>query len=210
MSEKPYKTIEGTARGEYEDRKSRFICDIAHVETEEEALAFLEGIKREHPMARHHVYAYILRAGNRVRYTDDGEPAKTAGMPTLAVLEHAELKDVIAVTTRYFGGTLLGTGGLVRAYTKAPQVALEQAQVVMLAPCRDIIAEVSYSLYDPVKHKLDDQSIAIVDTQFADAVTLTLRTRTEDTDAVVELLANLTQGSATVLVSDEALQLVAW
>lgn len=208
MSEKPYKTIQGAVRGEYEDRKSRFICDLAHVETEEEALAFLDGIKREHPMARHHVYAYILRAGNRVRYTDDGEPAKTAGLPTLAVLEHAELKDVIAVTTRYFGGTLLGTGGLVRAYTKAPQVALEQAEIASLAPCRDIVAEIAYSLYEPVKHQLDERQIAIIDTQFADAVTLTLRTRTEETDDVCELLANLTQGAAVVLVGDESLQLV--
>jgi len=209
MADVAYKTIAGTARGEYEDRKSRFICDVAHVETEEEALAFLDGIKREHPMARHHVYAYVLRAGNRVRYSDDGEPAKTAGLPTLGVLEHAELKDVIAVTTRYFGGTLLGTGGLVRAYTKAPQVALDAAEVVCLAPCRDVVVELAYSLYDSVKHRLDEQGVPVLDAQFADAVTLTLRTRTEQTDEVCELIANLTQGSAVVLVGDEALQLVA-
>ena len=117
---KSYKTIVGTAQAEYEEKKSRFIGQVAHVETEEEAVAFLDGIRSANPMARHNVYAYVLRADNRVRYSDDGEPARTSGLPTLDVIEHAGLKDVICVTTRYFGGTLLGTGGLVRAYTITP------------------------------------------------------------------------------------------
>ncbi len=98
-------------------------------------------------MARHNVYAYVLRGG-RVRYTDDGEPAKTAGMPTLEAIQHAGLEDVAVVVTRYFGGILLGTGGLVRAYTDATKAAIEAADVVTVSVCVDIILEVPYSLYE--------------------------------------------------------------
>ena len=131
----PFITIEGTATGEYEEKKSRFIAAVQHVQTEDEALAFLARIRAENPMARHNVYAYVLRENNRVRYSDDGEPQKTAGLPTLSVIEHRGLKDVICVVTRYFGGTLLGTGGLVRAYTKGDaRSALAAAQLVTFAP----------------------------------------------------------------------------
>ena len=103
-----YTTIEGRAVAEIEEKKSRFIASLAHVETEEEALAFLEEIRAANRMARHNVYAYILRQGGagaagRVRYSDDGEPQKTAGLPTLEVLQHAGLTDVACVVTRYFG-----------------------------------------------------------------------------------------------------------
>ena len=106
-----YTTIEGRAVAEIEEKKSRFIASLAHVETEEEALAFLEEIRAANRMARHNVYAYILRQGGagaagRVRYSDDGEPQKTAGLPTLEVLQHAGLTDVVCVVTRYFGGVL--------------------------------------------------------------------------------------------------------
>lgn len=117
-----YLTIQDRATAEIEEKKSRFIAQLCHVETEEEALTFLEEIRVEHRMARHNVYAYIIHgegASERVRYSDDGEPQKTAGLPTLEALKHAGLSDVIVVVTRYFGGTLLGTGGLVRAYTQA-------------------------------------------------------------------------------------------
>ena len=151
-----YRTIEGTASAEYEEKKSRFIGQVAHVETEEQAVAFLDGVRAANPMARHNVYAYVLRANNRTRYSDDGEPARTSGLPTLSVIEHAGLKDVICVTTRYFGGTLLGTGGLVRAYAKAAQDAFAAARTVVYAECVDLTVSVDYSLYDQVRHWLDD------------------------------------------------------
>ena len=108
-----YRTIRGTSAGEYEEKKSRFIAAAAHVESEEQAVAFLEQIRAANRTARHNVYAYKLRAGNRERYSDDGEPAKTAGTPVLEVIGHSGLTDLIVVVTRYFGGILLGTGGLV-------------------------------------------------------------------------------------------------
>ena len=137
-----YRTIRGTASGEYEEKKSRFIASAAHVESEEEAVAFLEQIRAANRTARHNVYAYKLRAGNRERYSDDGEPAKTAGTPVLEVIGHSGLTDLIVVVTRYFGGILLGTGGLVRAYTSAASSALEAAEKVTVQPVGALVEKV--------------------------------------------------------------------
>ena len=113
-----YKIIYEGGEGELVEKKSRFIAQIAPVKTEEEALAFVEEIRRQHWNARHHCYAYIIgERGQTARCSDDGEPSQTAGKPMMDVLEGEELHDVCAVVTRYFGGTLLGTGGLVRAYS---------------------------------------------------------------------------------------------
>ena len=202
----PYKTIQGTAQAEYEEKKSRFIGQVAHVETEEEALAFLNGVRAANPMARHNVYAYVLRAENRVRYSDDGEPARTSGLPTLSVIEHAQLVDVICVTTRYFGGTLLGTGGLVRAYTKAAQDAFAAAKQVTYAPCRDIVISVDYPLYDLLNHWLASQGIQVIDATFAADVTVEVRVLATEAQAVAAAITELTRGSAELLIGDEAFQ----
>ncbi|MBO4352762.1 MAG: YigZ family protein [Eggerthellaceae bacterium] len=204
-----YKTIDGTAQAEYEEKKSRFIGQVAHVETEEEAVAFLEGVRAANPMARHNVYAYVLRANNRVRYSDDGEPARTSGLPTLSVIEHAELKDVICVTTRYFGGTLLGTGGLVRAYTKAAQDAFAAARTVTFAQCRDIVVSVDYPLYDQLNHWLTGQGIQILDAAFAADVTVEIRVLASEAAAIEAAITELTHGAAVMLVGDEAFQPIA-
>lgn len=201
-----YKTIEGTASAEYEEKKSRFIGQVAHVETEDEALAFLNGIRAENPMARHNVYAYVLRANNRVRYSDDGEPARTSGLPTLEVIEHAELKDVICVTTRYFGGTLLGTGGLVRAYTKAAQDAFAAARTVTYAECVDITVSIDYARYDLLRHWLEGQGIQILGSDFAGDVAIDIRVRAEETTATQLAIAELTNGTAEMLPSSPAYQ----
>ena len=111
-----YKTIRGTSTFEYEEKRSRFIATAAFADTEEKALAVLNAVRAANRTARHNVYAYVLQNG-RTRYSDDGEPAKTAGTPVLETIGHAGVADVIVVVTRYFGGILLGTGGLVRAYT---------------------------------------------------------------------------------------------
>ena len=201
-----YKTIQGTAQAEYEEKKSRFIGQVAHVETEEEALAFLNGVRAANPMARHNVYAYVLREENRVRYSDDGEPARTSGLPTLSVIEHAELKDVICVTTRYFGGTLLGTGGLVRAYTKAAQDAFATAQTVTFAQCRDILVSIDYPLYDQLSHWLSAQGIQVLDSTFATDVTVEVRVLATEAEAVIAAITELTHGNAELLVGEEAFQ----
>lgn len=200
-----YTTIQGRAIAEIEEKKSRFIAHLAHVEAEEEALAFLEEIRTEHRMARHNVYAYVLRgegASERIRYSDDGEPQKTAGLPTLQALQHAGIVNVACVVTRYFGGTLLGTGGLVRAYTQATQAALEQADLVAISRCVDLTIRLGYPLYDPFVRIAADANAKIIDTRYADDVTLCVRMLDGEQDALLLKLTELCHGQEDVAVSE--------
>lgn len=201
-----YTTIQGRAVAEIEEKKSRFIASLAHVETEEEALAFLEEIRAANRMARHNVYAYILRQGGagaagRVRYSDDGEPQKTAGLPTLEVLQHAGLTDVVCVVTRYFGGVLLGTGGLVRAYTTATARALEAAEVVTVRSVVELEVTVDYSLYERAALLINGAGAKLADPQFTDRVTLRWQMPEGTEPPLLEQLRELTRGAAQVRVS---------
>ena len=204
-----YQTISGQATAEIEEKKSRFIAHVAHVETEEEALSFLEGVRSAHRMARHNVYAYVLRSadgngtgGERVRYSDDGEPQKTAGLPTLEVIRHESLTDIIVVVTRYFGGTLLGTGGLVRAYTQATQASIEAAERVVVSQCVDITIKAPYALYEQVNRLCLQHEAKVVSTDFADEVTLSVRVLNGGQSALVESLVELMRGSSGIQVSE--------
>lgn len=200
-----YLTIEGYASAEIEEKKSRFIAQIAHVETEETALEFLSAIKAEHRMARHNVYAYILRgsgASDHIRYSDDGEPQKTAGLPTLQVLQHAELTDVIAVVTRYFGGTLLGTGGLVRAYTQATQAAIEAATLVTISRCIDISLTIPYQLYDQMVRIAADEQAKTITTTYTDTVHLVLRMLEGTQEPLLKKVRELCHGNEQIELSE--------
>ncbi|NHM13448.1 IMPACT family protein [Xiamenia xianingshaonis] len=199
-----YTTIDGTAVAEIEEKKSRFIASLAHVETEEEALAHLEAVRAANRMARHNVYAYVLRGAGtgRVRYSDDGEPQKTAGLPTLEVLQHAGLTDVIAVVTRYFGGTLLGTGGLVRAYTQATQAAVDAATVVEVSVCVDFTVRMAYPAYESFVRLATDCGGKVLDTQFTDVVTVRLRMIDGTQDPFLAKLTELMRGQQDVAASE--------
>lgn len=196
-----YKTIEGEAVGEIVEKKSRFIGRLRHVETEEEALAFIDQVKAEHRTARHNVYAYVLRNG-RVRFTDDGEPSGTAGMPVLETLQHAGLQDVGCVVTRYFGGVLLGTGGLVRAYTQAVQASLEAADIVTISRCVDITLSVPYNLYEQVTRLASAHSAQTLSADFTDTVALVFRMEDGMQAPFVDALTELLRGADAVQVSD--------
>lgn len=196
-----YQTIEAIAKAEIIEKKSRFIAHLAHVETEDAALAFLAEIRSQHAQARHNVYAYSLRTG-RTRYSDDGEPAQTSGLPTYEALAHADLVDVICVTTRYFGGTLLGTGGLVRAYTSACQAAIKVAHIVTVSECVDVTITVPYDLYQSVARLADVPEVHIMQTDFTDQVSLRFRTRADNADALAALLVETTRGSCAPLTSE--------
>ena len=192
---------------EIEEKKSRFIANVAHVETEEEALAFLEEIRAQHRMARHNVYAYVLREGGagatgRVRYSDDGEPQKTAGLPTLEVIQHAGLTDIAVVVTRYFGGVLLGTGGLVRAYTQSTQAGIAAAELVVVSRCVDVTILTPYPLYDSIVRLASDVGAKTIDTQFTDMVTMTVRMLEGTEGALISSLTEVMKGDDNILVSD--------
>lgn len=166
------KTIKDYAEGELVEKKSRFIAQIKHVETEDEALEFIASVKKKHAQARHNVYAYVV--GQRVRFTDDGEPSGTSGKPTLETLQHANLDNVACVVTRYFGGTLLGTGGLVRAYTGAVKVALENAQaagdIVDNIVYENQTFECTFSEFENTKRKIEAQGGIICDVEYTEIV----------------------------------------
>ncbi len=197
-----YATIRDRATAEIVEKKSRFIANLAHVETEEEALAFLDEIRAEHRMARHNVYAYVLRANGRVRYSDDGEPQKTAGLPSLEALQHAELTDVAVVVTRYFGGTLLGTGGLVRAYTQAVQAAIEAAQVVRVSRCVNVSVTMPYALYEQAVRIAEQCGARVLDTAFTDCVELRLLMLDGSQEPLILAMTELLRGADGIVVGE--------
>lgn len=201
-----YKTISARVTAEIEEKKSRFIANLAPVQTEEQAVELIQELRSEHRMARHTVYAYVLREGNRVRYSDDGEPSKTAGLPVLGVLQHEGLYDVIAIVTRYFGGTLLGTGGLVRAYTQATQAALEQARILVYARCVKVDVSLPYALYDRLNHHVQKEKIEVFSSRFTEDVALQLVVKESQLEVFLRDLQDLLreQGSFTVGESFDA------
>lgn len=196
-----YRTIQGTATAEIEEKRSRFIANAAFVDTETAALAVLDSIKAQHRTARHNVYAYVLRQDARMRYSDDGEPAKTAGLPVLEVIRHKELTDCIVVVTRYFGGTLLGTGGLVRAYTDSTIKALAAANIVTVRSCVSVQVKLDYALYERGVLLLQQAGAKLEEPQFADAVTIVATLPEGEETGLVPAFQELTRGAVTPEIS---------
>ena len=196
-----YRTVRGTATGEYEEKKSRFIAQLSFADSEEAAVAFLEQVRAANRTARHNVYAYRLRAGNRERYSDDGEPAKTAGTPVLETIGHAGVADVIVVVTRYFGGILLGTGGLVRAYTAAASGALQSAELVSMRLVVDCKVRVSYAQFEQAQRIIAAAETRLDEPIFDDAVTLCWRMPAGREETLRTALNELTRGGAEVEIS---------
>ena len=177
---KEYLTVKGAGVGKYEEKRSRFIGSVIPISCEQEAIDFINNVKKENFGARHNVYAYILRENGTTRYSDDGEPHSTAGMPTLDVLRKSNLTDVCVVVTRYFGGVLLGTGGLVRAYTAAAKAAVDNAGIVMMKPCEICSAECSYSEVERLSRVLIENKATIKDAVYTDKVIVNFAVATSD------------------------------
>ena len=149
-----YTTIKKEAEAELIVKRSRFLAAVKPVTAEKDALDFLEQIRQKHWNATHNVYAYILRENNLMRYSDDGEPGGTAGMPVLDMMKKSGLTDLIIVVTRYFGGVLLGTGGLVHAYSAAAKAGVESAGIVDMVLCREITLTCDYTLWGKLQNEL--------------------------------------------------------
>ena len=198
-----YRTLGQCASAEFIEKKSRFIGNACPVEPEEEALAFLERIRREHRDATHNCYAYTVGQNMGImRYSDDGEPGGTAGLPMMDVLKKRDVRNCCVVVTRYFGGVLLGAGGLVRAYTRGTAIALDAARVVVMEPSRHLLCEVAYPLWDRVQHWLKDQPVQLLSTEFTTAVTFTLAVRERDEESVETGLVRLTESRVEILPED--------
>lgn len=191
-----YKTVKQRASDEFIEKKSRFIGYIAPVETEEEAIAFINEIRAKHRDATHNVYAYSLRSGQIKRASDDGEPQGTGGVPMLNVLNGNELTDVCCVVTRYFGGTLLGVGGLVRAYTEGAKIAVAAGGIKTMAESADILVSCDYGLYGKIEHFINERGILVVNSEFGASVAVTVRLRTEETAAFEKDITELTSAKA--------------
>ena len=198
-----YITIHKYAYFEYEDRKSIFIGETMPVSTEEEALSFIESVKKKYPDARHHVYAYILRENSIMRFTDDREPQGTAGMPVLDIMRKNGLTDIVVVVTRYFGGTLLGTGGLVRAYSAAALGAIEKAEIITYDVYTTLSIETTYSDYQKFAPVFQEMGYRSSDIRYTDKVILSGSIRKSATDELVDKLVQITSGRVKVQIIDE-------
>lgn len=199
MGRTSWKTVQGPARIEYEVKKSVFIADVAPVTSGEEATDFLRKIKKEFPDARHHVYAY--RTGDEVveqRYSDDGEPSGTAGMPVLDVILRQDLSDVIIVVTRYFGGILLGTGGLTRAYSTSASMGVSEAKVCTMEMLELFHVKVDYSLADRLRYAAEKQGYVLGDMIYEDRPILPVACKKEEKGSLLKFLDDVTSARAEV------------
>ena len=196
MSTPEYLTLGGEGSSRYEEKKSVFLGFAGKFEKEEDVLAWLAGLKRTYPDARHHVYAYRLREGNTTRYSDDREPQGTAGMPTLDVLRQKDLIDCAVCVIRYFGGTLLGTGGLVHAYGTAAADAVKDAGIVRMESRKSFTLCLTYSDHPRVQTVLSDAGAVISDVSYAEGVTVTGTVPDNAADALLRALTDATAGRA--------------
>lgn len=199
-----YKTVKNDASEEMIERKSRFIGHCRSVKTQEEAIAFIEEIRAMQRQATHNVYAYVLRKDNISRYSDDGEPAGTAGVPVLEVIKKEGLTDVVVVVTRYFGGILLGAGGLVRAYGKSAGLAIEKAQKTEMVYSSIYLVRCDYSTYGKIEYLINDRGYILRDSSFENDVCLTVCVPENESDKFVQSVNDISGGTAkVVLVSGE-------
>ena len=198
-----YKTVRNEACNEFTEKRSRFIGYCKPVTTEQEATDFINEKRSKHWDARHNVYAYSLREGNIKRYSDDGEPSGTAGMPVLDVILKNEVYDVCIVVTRYFGGVLLGTGGLVRAYSQAAKLALEAGGVVVMENCAVCSLECTYNQYGKVSSLVQELSSGLDGTEYGSGVVLKFHIKPDMLPALQKKLADATAGEVQIQTENE-------
>lgn len=189
-----YKTVQFESKGEFVEKRSRFIGYCKPVTTEQEAVDFINSKRAEHWNATHNVYAYSLREGNIKRYSDDGEPSGTAGMPVLDVILKNDIYDVCIVVTRYFGGVLLGTGGLVRAYSQGAKTALGAGGVVLMQSCTVCIVQCSYNQYGKISSLIMELGGTIDDTIYEADVTIKFHIKPEILASLNKKFADATAG----------------
>ena len=199
----PYKIIEYGGMGEIEEKKSRFIAHVAAASTEAEALAFIESKKKEYWDARHNCYAFILgEQGQTMRFSDDGEPSGTAGKPILEVLVNSGIRNLVVVVTRYFGGTLLGTGGLVRAYTQATQAGLAASKICTMCYGYGMTIVTDYNGVGKLQYLLGQKNIPIEASEYTEQVTIQIKVPYEEKDSLIHEMTEATAGKAQITVSD--------
>ena len=209
MELKPYKTFLAPAEEEFIVNKSRFIGAGTPAETEEEALAFLAKRRAMHPGSNHCCYAYIIGPNMGImRYSDDGEPGGTAGLPIIEAMKARGVTNCCVVVTRYFGGILLGAGGLVRAYSKGSACAINACGVGIMWPTTRMILEVSYPMLGKFEHFLADKPIRVEEKSFTDSITFTILARTKDVELFTRQTVEISNGAIEPIPMEE--EFMAW
>lgn len=198
-----YRTIDRQYETEHSIKKSRFIAILKPLQSDEQAREMLEEIRKEWPKARHYCFAWIIhKKVNLERYSDDGEPAGTAGMPILEVLKGSGLENVILIVVRYFGGILLGTGGLVRAYSETASMVIEKSKAFTMELSQELIVQIDYSYYGQVENKCLHRANGKPEIRFDDKVNISLKIGMNEADDFIHSLLVLSNGTAIVEKKD--------
>lgn len=199
-----YRTVYRGGSGEITEKKSRFIASVRPVETEEEALAFIEEMRKKYWDARHNCWAYVLGERQEImRCSDDGEPSQTAGKPMLDVLIGAELTNTAVVVTRYFGGTLLGTGGLVRAYSSAVQEGLGDSVLITKCQGTELLVETDYNGIGKLQYLFGQRQIPMMDTEYTDRVKFTVLVPVSRVEEIKKAVTEATSAQAAITEKKE-------
>lgn len=198
-----YKTVSEQSESLLIEKKSKFIANVKPVDNEQDALDFLAEIRSKYSDATHNVYAYVIDENNIYRYSDDGEPSGTAGMPVLDAIRKSGLVDVIAVVTRYFGGTLLGTGGLVHTYGASAKQGLERSRPVRRQLCDVLSVKVDYSLLGKMQHEIMSNNYILEDTVYEDTVTFVISTPIADTEQIISDITDMTNAAAEITKTEQ-------
>ncbi|SEN85124.1 YigZ family protein [Paenibacillus sp. OV219] len=199
-----FKTFRQLASGEIIIKKSRFIGYGKPVTSESEAIAFIEELKKQHWNANHNCSAYVIGERDEIqKQSDDGEPSGTAGKPILEVIKHHGLKNVVIVVTRYFGGIMLGAGGLIRAYTDGAVTAIEAAETITNVLHREVIVDVDYTWYGKLENEFHARNVRIGGTDFTDRVIITCLPEAADAERFSNWITDLTQGQAKLTIGED-------
>lgn len=199
-----YRSLHEFGTDEITIEKSVFIGYAKPIKSEEEALEFINEIKKKHKDATHNVWAYTVGKNMNIqRYSDDGEPQGTAGIPTLEVIKKEDLRDVAVVVTRYFGGTKLGAGGLVRAYTKGAKLGLEAGKIIYKVMYQEVKVKIDYTQLGKVQNELMNLGYFIKDTVYEDNVEIVVYSRLEDVEKLSEKMIDITSGTGKIVLGEE-------
>lgn len=199
-----YKTLHKFGEDEYLVEKSTFIGYAKPIKTEEEAIEFVNKIKKKHKDATHNVWAYTVGENMNIqRYSDDGEPQGTAGIPTLEVIKKEDLRDVVVVVTRYFGGIKLGAGGLVRAYTKGAKIGIEAGIVIEKVKYTEVKIKIEYTQLGKIQNEIMNLGFTVKDTIYSEDVEIIVYSKVEDVESLKDRIIDITSGTADVSLGDE-------
>ncbi|CZR96164.1 MULTISPECIES: YigZ family protein [unclassified Clostridioides] len=199
-----YRTLHEFGTDEITIEKSVFIGYAKPIKSEDEALEFINEIKKKHKDATHNVWAYTVGQNMNIqRYSDDGEPQGTAGIPTLEVIKKEDLRDVAVVVTRYFGGTKLGAGGLVRAYTKGAKLGLEAGKIIYKVMYQEVKIKIDYTQLGKVQNELMNLGYFIKDTIYEDNVEIIVYSKLEDVENLSEKMVDITNGTGKIVLGEE-------